>query len=137
MCMPSGTRHASTHTVQVPSFRAPAPIGAGSGSAYSTVAQSIPSAPMMCVPRVTVPERAAAPPELRKVTVTFSHQRRAVAARRGSLALSSAGPGVAVGPPAPPEGDDEGEGEGVTGGGGGLALLEGVPAAGCPGPTAR
>lgn len=75
MCMPSGTRQASTHTVQVPLFFTPAAIGAGRGSAERIVAQSIPSDPMMCVPKVTVPERTVVPPVLLKETVTFSHHR--------------------------------------------------------------
>lgn len=91
MCMPNGTRHASTHTVQVFVLPAPAPIGTGNCSAESIVAQSIPSAPMMCVPNVTVPERTAVPPELRKVRVTSSHQRWAVGLRAGAPQLRAAG----------------------------------------------
>ena len=86
---------ASTHTVQVRSSRFPAPIGAGSFRVDSTVAQSMPSAPMTCVPKVTVPERTAVPPELWKSRVTFSHQRRSVGSRTGSLTVSFAGVDVA------------------------------------------
>lgn len=92
MCMPSGTRQSSTHTVQVFVLPAPAAIGAGRSRVESIVAQSMPSAPMMCVPRVTVPERTAVPPVLRKETVTFSHQRLSVASRVGVLTLRTAGP---------------------------------------------
>lgn len=74
-CMPSGTRQASTHTVQVPFFLVPGAIGAGSAPVDRIVAQSIPSDPMMWVPNATVPERAAVPPVLVKDTVTFSHHR--------------------------------------------------------------
>jgi hypothetical protein len=75
MRMPSGTRQASTQTFHVSSFSAPGRIGTGRSSLLSIVAQSIPSGPMMCVPKVTVPERAGLPPGLVKVTVTFWHQR--------------------------------------------------------------
>ncbi|MFF9406175.1 hypothetical protein ACF1B0_11675 [Streptomyces anandii] len=80
--------------------------------------QSIPSAPMMCVPSVTVPERTTVPPELRKVTVTFSHHRRSAASRTGSPALSRAGAGGAEGGGGA---GDEG-GEGGDGGSGDVVL---------------
>ncbi|MFF9676568.1 hypothetical protein ACF1GS_33605 [Streptomyces eurythermus] len=70
MRIPSGTLHASTHTVHAGLRRAPAASGTGSGTVDSTVPPSTPSAPMMCVPNVTEPERTAVPPELWKVTVT-------------------------------------------------------------------
>ncbi|OPG07134.1 hypothetical protein B1R27_14535 [Streptomyces sp. GKU 895] len=95
--MPSGTRHASTHTVHVRSFRAPPSTGAGSPTSDSTVAQSTPSAPMMCVPNRTVPERTAVPPELWKTSVTSSHHRRSVAARTGASQPRAAGAVVRLG----------------------------------------
>ncbi|MEJ8643553.1 hypothetical protein WKI68_23610 [Streptomyces sp. MS1.HAVA.3] len=55
------------------------------------VAQSMPRAPMMCVAKLTVPERAAVVPVLVKVTVTRSHQRSAAGARVGVDSVSRAG----------------------------------------------
>ncbi|GHH06156.1 hypothetical protein GCM10018780_38680 [Streptomyces lanatus] len=43
-----------------------------------------------------MPERTAVPPELRKSSVTFSHQRWSVGSRSGSLTVSFAGDGVVV-----------------------------------------
>jgi hypothetical protein len=51
MCLPSGTRQASTQISQV--FFPPPFTGTGTGFSVSMVAQSLPSAPMMCV--LTVP----------------------------------------------------------------------------------
>ncbi|BAU84752.1 hypothetical protein SLA_3850 [Streptomyces laurentii] len=62
------------------------------------MAQSTPSAPITCVAKVTLPERVAVPPVLRKVTVTFSHQRRSAADRTGAESVSAAGVGGPVGP---------------------------------------
>ncbi|XXZ50372.1 hypothetical protein AAGT00_19480 [Streptomyces cavourensis] len=59
----------------------PAAMGAGSGWLVLMVAQSTPRAPMMCVAKVTVPERAGEPPVLRNSTVTCSHHRLPAAAR--------------------------------------------------------
>ncbi len=95
MCIPSGTRHASTHTVQVPFLRVFAAMGVGSCSVVLIVAQSIPRDPMMCVPSVTVPERTAVPPELWKARVTSSHQRLSVALRVGAAQVRAAGVGGA------------------------------------------
>ncbi|MEV5583396.1 hypothetical protein AB0L39_33170 [Streptomyces parvus] len=108
--IPRGTRQDSTQTVYVFERVDPAPIGAGRGWDEVMVAQSTPRAPMMCVAKVTVPERAAEPPVLRNSTVTFSHHRLSAAARCGALSVSAAG---------------------VAGGAGGFGLL-GVP--GLPGP---
>lgn len=90
--IPHGTRQASTHTVQVSSPRAPGLIGTGSGTLDSIVAQSIPSASTMCVPKVTVPERTGEPPVLWKASVTCSHQRLSVGSRSGSPVVRRAGP---------------------------------------------
>ncbi|ALO94749.1 hypothetical protein SHL15_3639 [Streptomyces hygroscopicus subsp. limoneus] len=95
--MPSGTRRASTHTVQVGLLCAPGATGTGSSTVAPTVPQSIPSAPMMCVPKVTDPERTAVPPESRKVTVTFWHHRLSVSSVTGSPQERSAGAVVRLG----------------------------------------
>ena len=86
--IPQGTRHSSTHTVQLSSRLVPASIGVGSGTLDSTVAQSIPMASMMCVPKVTVPERTGAPPVLWKASVAFSHQRLSVGSRTSAPVVS-------------------------------------------------
>lgn len=123
--IPSGTRQESTHTVYVSVRVVPAAIGAGSGRVDVSVAQSTPRAPMTWVANVTVPERAAVPPLFRKVTVTFSHQRRSPSARTGAETVSAAGPGAGVGVGAGvadgagavvPGAGSEGVGEGVRGG---------------------
>ncbi len=87
---------ASTHTVHVGLLRAPGAIGTGSSTVDSTVAQSMPSAPMTCVPKVTDPERTAVPPELWKATVTFWHHRSSVSSVAGSPQERSAGVAGAV-----------------------------------------
>ncbi len=102
---------------------APARIGAGSGWDEVIVAQSTPSAPMMCVAKVTVPERAGEPPVLRNSTVTFSHHRLSAAARCGALRVSAAG--VAGG-------SGSGFGSGGFGSGFGFAGAGGF---GLPGPS--
>lgn len=89
--IPSGTRQDSTQTVYVFERVEPALIGAGRGWDEVMVAQSTPRAPMMCVAKVTVPERAGEPPVLRNSTVTFSHHRLSAAARCGALSVSAAG----------------------------------------------
>lgn len=89
--MPSGTRQDSTQTVYVWVRAVPGAIGVGSGWLDSIVFQSMPSAPMMCVANVTVPEVAAVPPVLWKVTVTRSHQRLSASASSGAERVSLAG----------------------------------------------
>src|SRR5258708_5844718 len=95
MCMPSGTRQASTQISQVFSFFPP-PF-TGTGFSVSMVVQSMSSALMICVPKVTVPLVAALSPVLVKVTVTYSHRRRSEAARTGALTVSRAGAALAAG----------------------------------------
>ncbi|MEU9096697.1 hypothetical protein [Streptomyces sp. NPDC048361] len=73
--IPSGTRHASTHTPYVRDTTAPAAIGAGSAWREVMVAQSTPSSPMMCVANTALPDVTAVPPVLWNRTVTFSHHR--------------------------------------------------------------
>lgn len=84
-----------------------AAIGAGRGCVEVIVAQSTPRAPMMCVAKPTVPERAAVPPVLVNDTVTCSHQRSAAAVRVGVPTLSfaavaGAGGGAGLVLPPPP-----------------------------------
>lgn len=131
-CMPSGTRQLSTQTVYVWVLAVPGAIGAGSGWADSIVAQSTPSAPMMWVAKVTVPERAGEPPVLRKVTVTRSHHRLSVSVSTGTERVSVAGAaGVADGRGVVGAGAGGGAGEVVPGTGGGAVVAPGT--AGGPG----
>lgn len=104
------------HTVQVFSRLVPPAMGAGSLLVDSTVAQSMPSGPVTCVPKVTLPERTVASPVLRNSTVTFSHHRSSVGSRSGSPTISAAGSvgdGAAVPPPV--GGPEEGGGVGAEG----------------------
>src|SRR5439155_20046034 len=79
----SGTGQACTQTGQVPVFLSPGARGRGSRWVEVRVDQSVPSAPMTWVPKVTVPSVTGCLPVLRKSRVTFSHQRTSVSARPG------------------------------------------------------
>lgn len=128
--IPSGTRQESTHTVYVSVRAVPAAIGAGNGWEDVSVAQSTPRAPMTWVAKVTVPERAAVPPLFRKVTVTFSHQRRSPSARTGAETVTRAGPGAGVGVGAVVVGGAGAVVPGAGLGGGAEGVRGGVPAPG-------
>ncbi len=81
MCIPSGTRQADTQTRQVAVRWAWPVMGVGSGWVEVRVAQSMPRAPMMWVPKVTVPEVTGRSPVLRRVREMFSHQRTSAPVR--------------------------------------------------------
>lgn len=118
MCMPGGTRQASTHTVHVCRAVRRGAIGTGSGRVDAIVAQSWPAASRMCVPRTTVPWVAGTLPlVLVNANVTSSHQGCSRGVRCGSpMAIAGSG-----------DVDGEGDGFGVgAGDGGGEGLAEGL-----------
>ena len=100
MCIPSGTRQASTQTVYVRVVAVCGGTGAR-GWVVVIVAQSTPSRPMMWVAKVSVPGSVAVPPVLRRGRATDSQWRVGVGARVGVPRVRAAGVGVGL-PPVPP-----------------------------------